>query len=107
MRLEPFASYLKRGVIWAGGSDYSVTPYPARYGLWASVARETQAATYGKTPFGSAESMRARRVISETLGAEEGAPIRKVLREVLLFTLITELAGGHHLRLTGLVERDQ
>ena len=57
LRLEPFASYVEQGIIWGGGSDYSVTPYPARYGLWASVARETQAATYGKTPFGSAESI--------------------------------------------------
>lgn len=57
LRLEPFRSFVKHGVIWAGGSDYSVTPYPARYGLWASVARETQAATYGKTPFGMAESI--------------------------------------------------
>lgn len=57
LRLEPFASFVKHGVIWAGGSDYSVTPYPARYGLWASVARETQAGSYGKTPFGSAESV--------------------------------------------------
>ncbi|HXD74507.1 MAG TPA: amidohydrolase family protein, partial [Vicinamibacterales bacterium] len=40
-----------------GGSDYSVTPYAARYGLWASVARETLAGTYGKTPFGMAESI--------------------------------------------------
>jgi predicted amidohydrolase YtcJ len=56
-RLEPFASYVKRGIIWAGGSDYSVTPYPARYGLWSSVVRETLAATYGKTPFGMAESI--------------------------------------------------
>ena len=56
-RLEPFAFYAKNGVIWGGGSDYSVTPYPARYGLWASVARETQAGTYGKTPFGSGESI--------------------------------------------------
>ena len=44
-------------MIWGGGSDYSVTPYPARYGLWASVARETLAGTYGKTPFGMAESI--------------------------------------------------
>jgi predicted amidohydrolase YtcJ len=57
LRLEPFASFVKHGVVWAGGSDYSVTPYPARYGLWASVARETQAGSYGKTPFGSAESI--------------------------------------------------
>ena len=56
-RLEPFASYVKQGVIWGGGSDYSVTPYPARYGLWASVARETQAGTYGPTPFGRGESV--------------------------------------------------
>jgi predicted amidohydrolase YtcJ len=56
-RLEPFKSYLTHGVIWAGGSDYSVTPYPARYGLWASVVRETMAGAYGKTPFGMAESV--------------------------------------------------
>jgi hypothetical protein len=56
-RLEPFQSYLKNGVIWAGGSDYNVTPYAARYGLWASVVRETQAGAYGKTPFGMAESV--------------------------------------------------
>ena len=56
-RLEPFASFVKHGVIWSGGSDYSVTPYPARYGLWASIARETLAGTYGKTPFGMAESI--------------------------------------------------
>ena len=56
-RLEPFRSYLNNGVMWAGGSDYSVTPYAARYGLWASVARETLAGTYGKTPFGTAESI--------------------------------------------------
>ena len=56
-RLEPFKSYLDGGVIWAGGSDYSVTPYPARYGLWSSVVRETLAGTYGRTPFGMAESV--------------------------------------------------
>lgn len=56
-RLEPFKSYEKAGVIWAGGSDYSVTPYEARYGLWASVERETQAGAYGKKPFGMTESV--------------------------------------------------
>ena len=62
-RLEPFASFVKHGVIWAGGSDYSVTPYPARYGLWSSVARETLAGTYGKTPFGMRESIDIRTVL--------------------------------------------
>jgi predicted amidohydrolase YtcJ len=56
-RLEPFRSFEKNGVIWAGGSDYSVTPYPARFGLWSSVVREAQAGAYGKTPFGMDESV--------------------------------------------------
>jgi predicted amidohydrolase YtcJ len=54
-RLKPFATYRKRGIIWAGGSDYSVTPFPARYGLWSSVARQTLNGTFGGTPFGLEE----------------------------------------------------
>lgn len=56
-RLNPFETYLRKGVRWGGGSDYSVTPFPARYGLWAAVARETLNATYGPTPFGTSESV--------------------------------------------------
>ena len=36
----PFATYRKRDIIFAGGSDFPVTPFPPRFGLWASVARE-------------------------------------------------------------------
>jgi predicted amidohydrolase YtcJ len=56
-RLNPFRTYVNRGIIWAGGSDYGVTPFPARYGLWASVARKALNGTYGATPFGTAESV--------------------------------------------------
>lgn len=56
-RLNPFATYARAGIIWGGGSDSGVTPFPARYGLWASVARETSGATWGKTPFGTAEAV--------------------------------------------------
>src|SRR5262245_26465537 len=56
-RLKPFATYVKRGIIWAGGSDYSVTPFPARYGLWSSVARQTLNSRFGPTPFGTAEQV--------------------------------------------------
>jgi predicted amidohydrolase YtcJ len=56
-RLNPFATYVRRGIRWAGGSDYDVTPLPARYGLWSSVARQTLQGTYGDTPFGTAESV--------------------------------------------------
>ncbi len=48
---------MQRGIHWAGGSDYNVTPFPARYGLWASVARKTLNATYGAQPFGTRESV--------------------------------------------------
>ena len=57
LRMKPLATWQKKGVRWSGGSDFSVTPYAARYGLWASVARETLNGTYGKTPFGTAEAV--------------------------------------------------
>jgi len=55
--LVPLNSFLTHGVRWGGGSDYPVTPIAARYGLWASVKRETLKGTYGAHPFGSAESV--------------------------------------------------
>ncbi len=57
LRLEPFHTYVKHGIIWGGGSDYFVTPLAARYGLWSSVARETLKGTWGLHPFGTAESV--------------------------------------------------
>ena len=57
LRLNPFHTYLTQGIKWAGGSDFNVTPFAARYGLWASVARRTLNGTYGATPFGTAESV--------------------------------------------------
>jgi predicted amidohydrolase YtcJ len=56
-RLIPLHTYLSKGIHWAGGSDFFVTPFPARYGLWASVARETLKGVYGTQPFGTAESV--------------------------------------------------
>ncbi|MBF8291299.1 MAG: Amidohydro 3 protein [Steroidobacteraceae bacterium] len=56
-RLDPFATYLKRGIRWANGSDYSVTPFAARYGLWAAVAREPALGIYGGDPFGRDEAI--------------------------------------------------
>ena len=56
-RLMPYKTYAAKGVLWAGGSDYSVTPYPARYGLWCAVVRKTLKGVYGEQPFGTAESV--------------------------------------------------
>jgi hypothetical protein len=57
LRMKPLATWQKQGIRWGGGSDFSVTPYAARYGLWASVTRETLNGTYGRTPFGTAEAV--------------------------------------------------
>jgi len=56
-RVLPFATYRKRGIVFAGGSDFPVTPLPPRYGLWASVAREPLKGDFGAHPFGTAESV--------------------------------------------------
>jgi predicted amidohydrolase YtcJ len=53
----PFATYRKRDIVFAGGSDFPVTPFPPRFGLWASVAREPLKGTFGPHPFGTAESV--------------------------------------------------
>jgi predicted amidohydrolase YtcJ len=55
--LEPFKTLNSRGILWSGGSDYFVTPVAARYGLWASAARQTAKGTYGLHPFGMAEAV--------------------------------------------------
>ena len=60
LRLKPFQTYVRKGVIWSGSSDYPVTPFAARYGIWASVARRTLNGTYGATPFGMNESVDVR-----------------------------------------------
>jgi predicted amidohydrolase YtcJ len=56
-RLEPLKTWIAKGIVWGGGSDYPVTPYAARYGIWASVERETLKGVYGKHPFGTVESI--------------------------------------------------
>jgi predicted amidohydrolase YtcJ len=55
--LIPLKTLVQRGILWSGGSDYSVTPIPARFGIWASVARRTAKGTYGANPFGMAEAV--------------------------------------------------
>lgn len=55
--LEPLKTLNSRGILWSGGSDYFVTPVAARYGLWASAARQTAKGTCGLHPFGMAEAV--------------------------------------------------
>ena len=60
LRMKPFQTYIRKGIRWGGSSDYPVTPFAARYGVWASVARQTLNGTYGAKPFGTAESVDVR-----------------------------------------------
>ena len=55
--LIPLKTMQSRGILWSGGSDFAVTPIAARYGLWASVARQTAKGTYGANPFQMEESV--------------------------------------------------
>jgi len=57
LHLEPFKTLQSRGILWSGGSDYFVTPIAARYGLWASTARQTAKGAYGLHPFGMTEAV--------------------------------------------------
>ncbi|MBP7777785.1 MAG: amidohydrolase [Acidobacteria bacterium] len=57
LRMKPLKTWAAKGIRWGGGSDFSVTPFAARYGLWASVARQTLNGTFGKTPFGMDEAV--------------------------------------------------
>lgn len=56
-RLNPFKTYQQKGVIWSGGSDYFVTPFPARFGIWSAVERTTLKGVYGAHPFGMDEAV--------------------------------------------------
>jgi len=55
--LVPLKTMETRGIRWSGGSDFAVTPIAARYGLWASMARQTAKRSYGPRPFGMAEAV--------------------------------------------------
>lgn len=59
-RLNPFRTFQRKGMIWANGSDFPVTPFPARYGIWAAVARTTMLDRYPGDPFGRGEAVDVR-----------------------------------------------
>jgi predicted amidohydrolase YtcJ len=60
LRLNPFATWVEQGIRWASSSDYPVTPFPARYGIWASMTREPLRGVYGGHPFGIEEAVDVR-----------------------------------------------
>ena len=59
-RLNPFRTFQRSGIRWANGSDFPVTPFPARYGIWSAVARTTMLDRYPSDPFGRNEAVDVR-----------------------------------------------
>ena len=59
-RLNPFHTFKEKGIHWGGGSDFNVTPFPARYGIWASMVRQPLLGVYGEDAFGQSEAVDAR-----------------------------------------------
>jgi len=53
-RMTPLKTFTEKHILFAAGSDFFVTPFPARYGLWSSVVRKTQT---GSQPFGTSEAV--------------------------------------------------
>lgn len=62
-RLIPLRSMLKRRITVGNGSDWSVCPFPPRFGLWGAVARKTWKGLYGLQPFGTEESITVREAL--------------------------------------------
>ena len=62
-RLIPLKSMLKRGITVGNGSDWSVCPFPPRFGLWGAVVRKTWKGLYGLQPFGTEESITVREAL--------------------------------------------
>ncbi len=60
LRLKPFKTYIEKGILWGGSADFPVTPFPARYGIWAGVARRPLLGSYGPDPFGTDEAIDVR-----------------------------------------------
>ncbi len=58
--LNPFHTFLEKHILWASGSDFNVTPFPARYGIWASMVRRPMLGVYGFDVFGQSEAVDVR-----------------------------------------------
>ncbi|MFQ5982014.1 MAG: amidohydrolase, partial [Woeseiaceae bacterium] len=56
-RVLPLNTFLERGIKWASSSDYDVSPFAPRYGLWSAIARQTLFGTHGEHPWGIEESI--------------------------------------------------
>ncbi len=59
-RLNPFRTFREKHIQWGGGSDFDVTPFAARYGIWASMMRQPALGIHGADAFGHDEAVDVR-----------------------------------------------
>ncbi len=53
LRFMPFKTFVEKGIIWGGGSDWNVTPFEAMSGIWATMTRRPMVGSYGEQPYGT------------------------------------------------------
>jgi len=77
LRVLPLRTFEERGIRWAGGSDYDVSPFAPVIALWAASARQTMLGTHGDSPWGGDESVG----VHDTLRAYTSVAARQVFLE--------------------------
>ena len=83
LRVLPLRTFEERGILWAGASDWDVSPYAPRHAFWAASAREPMLGTYGRNPWGTDESVG----LHDTLRAYTATAARQVFMEDRIGTL--------------------
>ena len=82
-RVLPLRTFGERGILWAGASDFDVSPYAPRHAFWAAATRETLLGTHGANPWGTDESV----PIHDTLRAYTATAARQVFLEERIGTI--------------------
>jgi len=82
-RVLPLRTFGERGIRWAAGSDYDVSPYALRHALWGATTRAPMLGTHGSEPWGTAERIS----VHDTLRAYTATAARQVFLENRIGTL--------------------
>ena len=77
LRVLPLRTFENRGILWAGSSDFDVSPYAPRHAFWAASTRQPMLGTHGTNPWGTDETVS----IHETLRAYTATASRQVFLE--------------------------
>lgn len=82
-RVLPLRTFGERGIRWAAGSDYDVSPYALRHALYGATTRRTMLGAHGSEPWGTDERI----AVHDTLRAYTATAARQVFLEDRIGTL--------------------